>query len=127
MVVVENVIAVVLVLYLRFSVFFSFRSFYFCCANKMGMTMTATSFACLYVDVIHHEGSGITEVSNSHRIPPIYCSGCLSSLEVFGDFVGGGNVSDSSTFSVRSFIKIVCASLLPETDVVDGSVRAGTR
>ena len=51
----------------------------------------------------------------------------MSSSEVFGDFVGGGDVSDSSAFSVVLFIKIVGVSLLPEADVVGGSVGAGTR
>ena len=81
-IVVENVIVVVLVAvaivsYLRFFVFSSFRSFFPFCASKMGMTTTVTSFACLHVDITCHEGSGIKEVSNSYRIPPIYCSGCL--------------------------------------------------
>ena len=43
----------------------------------MGMTTTATSFARLHTDVIHYEVSGVTEISNSYRIPPIYCSGYL--------------------------------------------------
>ena len=34
-------------------------------------SITTTSFACFRVDVIHHKGSGIKEVSNLHQIPPI--------------------------------------------------------
>ena len=51
----------------------------------------------------------------------------MSSSEVLGVFVGGGDISDSSAFSVGSFIKIVGVSSLPKTDVMDGSVGAGTR
>ena len=70
-------VVVVIMSFLHFSFFFSFRSFYPFCVNKMGMMTTAMSFASLHGDVVHHEGSGIKEISNLHWISLIYCSGCL--------------------------------------------------
>ena len=72
------------------------------------MTTTATSFACLHGDVVHHEGSGIKEISNLHWISPIYCSGCLPRKIS----VGVGDVIDASTFSFGSFILTVGVSFL---------------
>ena len=39
--------------------------------SKVGMTMTATSFAFLHGDV-YHEGGGIIEISNCHQFPLVY-------------------------------------------------------